>query len=98
MRGTVAFTANQVAKTGDMKIATPATLGIRGTTGVVEVPPGATPGSTGEVAVKLYADQDGRVGRIELFGAGNARLGELTRAATGFSLRAGAGGRFAAVR
>ena len=97
-RGTIAFTANQVAKTGDMKITTPAsTLGIRGTSGVVEVPPGATPGSTGEVAVKLYADQDGRVGRIELFGAGGARLGELTRAATGFSLRAGGGGRFAAV-
>jgi hypothetical protein len=98
-RGTVAFAAHQVAKTGDMKIETPtSTLGIRGTSGVVEVPDGATPGSTGEVAVKLYADEDGRVGRIELFGAGGGpRLGLLTRAATGFSLRAGAGGRFAAV-
>ena len=37
--GTAAFVASQVAKTGDMKIATPtATLGIRGTTGVVDVP------------------------------------------------------------
>jgi hypothetical protein len=98
-RGTVAFAANQVAKTGDMKIETPSSiLGIRGTSGVVEVPEGATPGTTGEVAVKLYADQDGRVGRIELFGAGGGpSLGLLTRAATGFSLRAGAGGRFAAV-
>jgi FecR protein len=98
-RGTVAFAANQVAKTGDMKIATPSSmLGIRGTTGVIEVPEGATPGSTGEVAVKLYQDEDGRVGRIELFGAGGGpRLGLLTRAATGFTLRAGAGGRFAAV-
>jgi hypothetical protein len=98
-RGTVAFAANQVAKTGDMKIATPSTvLGIRGTSGVVEVPEGATPGSTGEVAVKLYQDEDGRVGRIELFGVGGGpRLGLLTRAATGFSLRAGAAGRFAAV-
>jgi hypothetical protein len=98
-RGTVAFAAHQVAKTGDMKIETPSsTLGIRGTSGVVEVPEGATPGSTGEVAVKLYADQDGRVGRIELFGAGGGpQLGLLTRAATGFSLRGGPGGRFAAV-
>lgn len=98
-RGTVAFAAHQVAKTGDMKIETPtSTLGIRGTSGVVEVPDGATPGATGEVVVKLYADEDGRVGRIELFGAGGGpRLGLLTRAATGFSLRAGAGGRFAAV-
>lgn len=98
-RGTVAFAAHQVAKTGDMKIETPSSvLGIRGTSGVVEVPEGATTGTTGEVAVKLYADQDGRVGRIELFGAGGGeRLGLLTRAATGFSLRGGPGGRFTAV-
>ncbi len=98
-RGTVAFAAQQVAKTGDMKIETPtSTVGVRGTSGVIEVPEGATPGSTGEVAVKLYADQDGHVGRIELFGLGGGpRLGLLTRAATGFSLRAGAGGRFTAV-
>ena len=38
-KGTVAFVAAAVAKTGDMKITTPtATLGIRGTTGLVEVP------------------------------------------------------------
>lgn len=97
--GTVAFAANQVAKTGDMKIATPSTtLGIRGTSGVVEVPAGATPGTIGEVSVKLYQDEDGRVGRIELFNAGGGpRIGLLTRAATGFSLRPGVGGRFAAV-
>jgi hypothetical protein len=99
-RGTVAFAAHQVAKTGDMKIETPtSTLGIRGTSGLVEVPVGAAPGSTGEVAVKLYADEDGRVGRIELFGAGGGpRLGLLTRAATGFAVRpGGAPGRFTAV-
>src|SRR5438128_575048 len=39
VRGTVAFVAGQAAKTGDMKITMPnATLGIRGTTGVVDVP------------------------------------------------------------
>ena len=99
-RGTVAFAAHQVAKTGDMKITTPtSTLGIRGTSGVVEVPDGPTPGSTGEVAVKLYADEDGRVGRIELFGArGGPRLGLLTQAETGFAVRPGrAPGRFTAV-
>ena len=38
-KGTVAFVAAQVAKTGNMQITTPtATLGIRGTTGLVEVP------------------------------------------------------------
>jgi hypothetical protein len=98
-RGTIAFAAHQVAKTGDMKIETPSSvLGIRGTSGVVEVPEGAAPGASGEVSVKLYQDEDGRVGRIELFGRGGGpRLGLLTQAASGFALRAGLGGRFTAV-
>lgn len=99
--GTVAFVAAQIAKTGEMKINTPtSTLGIRGTTGLIEVPPGATPGTTGEVSIKLYADADGRVGRIEVFGRDGSQLGLLTRAATGFAIRPGAGGtaaRFTAV-
>ena len=46
-KGTVAFVAAEVAHTGDMKISTPtATLGIRGTTGLVEVPEGADRKST----------------------------------------------------
>jgi len=108
-RGTVAFVASQVAKTGDMKIATPtATLGIRGTSGLIEVPegvtPGAAPGGGRDVAIKLYADANGTVGRIEVFersagaaaGVLGARLGFLSQAATGFAIRPGAGGRFAA--
>jgi hypothetical protein len=44
-RGTAAFLASKVASTGDMKIATPiATMGIRGTTGVVDVPEAGTTG------------------------------------------------------
>ncbi|MGB6314325.1 MAG: FecR domain-containing protein, partial [Pseudolabrys sp.] len=44
-RGTVAFVASLVAKTGDMTITTPtSTIGIRGTTGVVDVPDSAAPG------------------------------------------------------
>src|SRR5438445_2613119 len=54
-KGTVAFVAAAVAKTGDMKIATPtATLGIRGTSGLVEVPEGAAAASKNNVNVKLY--------------------------------------------
>jgi hypothetical protein len=60
-KGTLAFVAASVAKTGDMRIATPtATLGIRGTTGLVEVPEGAT-ATSNNVAIKLYPDADGRV-------------------------------------
>lgn len=60
-KGTVAFVAATVAKTGDMKITTPtATLGIRGTTGVVDVPEGAAANRASNVNIKLYPDADGR--------------------------------------
>jgi hypothetical protein len=99
-KGTVAFVAAAVAKTGDMKITTPtATLGIRGTTGLVEVPEGAAATSPNNVAIKLYPDADGKVGRIEVNDRAGARLGALTQGASGFTIRPGMGGgaRFAAV-
>jgi hypothetical protein len=98
-KGTAAFVAASVAKTGDMKITTPtATLGIRGTTGLVEVPEGAAANNPRNVAVKLYPDADGRVGQIEVNDRAGARLGFLTQGASGFTIRPGAGGaRFAAV-
>ena len=96
-RGTVAFVASLVAKTGDMTIATPtATLGIRGTTGVVDVPD-STAASAGEAKIKLYPDANGRVGRIEVFDRQGGRLGALTQGSSAFAIRPGVGGRFAAV-
>jgi len=84
-RGTAAFLASKVASTGDMKIATPiATMGIRGTTGVVDVPEA---GTTGEPRIKLYADADGHVGRIEVFDRQGARLGILSQGSSAFALR-----------
>jgi hypothetical protein len=95
VRGTAAFVAAEVAHTGNMKIDTPtSSLGIRGTTGLVEVPEGGTAG--GQVSIKLYPDADGRVGRIEVFGRDGAQLGILSRGVTGFAVRPGAGGRFTA--
>jgi hypothetical protein len=98
-KGTAAFAAAAVAKTGDMKITTPtATLGIRGTTGLVEVPEGAAANNPRNVAIKLYPDADGKVGRIEVNDRAGARLGFLTQGASGFTIRPGAGGaRFSAV-
>ncbi|MDA9433255.1 iron dicitrate transport regulator FecR [Bradyrhizobium sp. CCBAU 51627] len=102
-KGTVAFVAAAVAKTGDMKIATPtATLGIRGTTGVVDVPENAAASSANNVNIKLYPDADGRVGHIDVNDrASGTRLGSLTQGSSGFAIRPGAGGpggmRFAAV-
>ena len=96
-KGTVAFVAAEVAHTGDMRISTPtATLGIRGTTGLVEVPEGAAANNPNNVAIKLYPDADGRVGRIEVNDHNGARLGALTQGSSGFTIRPGAGGRFSA--
>jgi hypothetical protein len=96
-KGTVAFAAAAVAKSGDMKISTPtATLGIRGTTGLVDVPEGAAATNPNNVAIKLYPDADGKVGRIDVTDRAGARLGSLTQGASGFTIGRGAGGRFAA--
>jgi len=93
--GTAAFVASLVARTGDMTITTPdAAIGIRGTTGVVEVP---AAGAAAAPTVKLYPDADGHVGQIELFDRQGNRLGTLTQGASAFSLRPGAGGRLTAV-
>jgi hypothetical protein len=74
-RGTIAFDASLVAKTGDMTITTPtSTLGIRGTTGVVDVPDNAAAGGAGEAKIKLYPDVDGRVGRTDVFSRQGERL------------------------
>ena len=92
-KGTVAFVASAVAKTGNMKITTPtATLGIRGTTGLVEV----DGSGAGAHNIKLYPDPDGHVGTIEVADRNGARLGTLTRGASGFTIRPGAGGRITA--
>ena len=91
--GTVAFVASALARTGDMKIATPtATLGIRGTTGLVEVNGAAGGGHN----IKLYPDPDGRVGHIDISDRNGVRLGSLTQASSGFTIRPGAGGRITA--
>jgi FecR protein len=96
-RGTVAFVASLVAKTGDMTISTPtATLGIRGTTGVVDVPD-TTAAGAGEAKIKLYQDADGHVGHIDVFDRQGGRLGALTQGSSAFAIRPGPGGRFAAV-
>ena len=46
--------------------------------------------------IKLYPDPDGQVGRIEVNGRDGSRLGSLTQGGSGFTVRRGAGGRFAA--
>ncbi|MGC1705161.1 MAG: hypothetical protein WA764_11970, partial [Pseudolabrys sp.] len=60
------------AKTGDMTITTPtSTLGIRGTTGVVDVPDSAAPGGAGEAKIRLYPDVGVSVGSMCSVGRAN---------------------------
>jgi len=78
-----------------MKITTPqATLGIRGTTGIVDVPQGA---GAAAPTVKLYPDNDGHVGSIDVFDRQGGRLGALTQGSSAYIFRAGPGGRIAVV-
>jgi hypothetical protein len=67
-------------------------MGIRGTTGVIEVPEGAAAANARNVAIKLYPDPDGRVGRIEVNDRAGTRLGALTLGASGFTIRPGGDG------
>jgi hypothetical protein len=84
-----------------MKINTPnATLGIRGTTGVVEVPGGggtAGAGGAAEPKIKLYADSNGHVGQIEVFNRQGGRLGTLSQSASAFTIAREPGGGVRAV-
>jgi FecR protein len=60
VQGTFAFVAGKVAHSGDMKIETPvATMGIRGTTGVVEQqPPGTVSANLGQVSYSFAVVKD----------------------------------------
>jgi hypothetical protein len=95
-KGSAAFVASLVAKTGDMHITMEtAVIGIRGTTGVIDIPEtGATP--TVAPTVKLYPDADGHVGQIEVLDFQGARIGALTQGASAFAIRSAAGGRVTA--
>jgi hypothetical protein len=96
--GTAAFVASLIAKSGDMRINTPSsTLGIRGTTGVIDVPTGGAAAGAGDSRIKLYPDSDGHVGQIEVFNRQGGRLGTLTQGASAFTIARGPGGAFRAV-
>ncbi|WP_436399205.1 Ig-like domain-containing protein [Roseobacter sp. S98] len=64
LQGSFVFIAGQVAKTGGMEVSTPSsTMGIRGTTVLVEV---TADGGVVTSSVTLTRDPDGSVGRVEL--------------------------------
>ena len=63
MQGAASFVAGQVAKTGDMKVATPASvIGIRGTAVKLDID-----ANDGKVDISVIDQQDGQVHTVDVF-------------------------------
>ena len=63
VQGAASFIAGQVAKTGDMKVATPAAvIGVRGTAVKLEID-----GNDGKVDISVIDQQDGQVHAVDVF-------------------------------
>jgi len=76
IQGGFVFIAGQVAPTGGMEIVTPtATMGIRGTTVLVDV---ETIDGVMTVEVALTRDPDGSIGRIEVFDLQGTPIADIT--------------------
>jgi len=76
IQGGFVFIAGQVARTGGMEVTTPAaTMGIRGTTVLVEI---EMQGGVATAQVTLLRDADGSVGRVELFDLARNLIATIT--------------------
>ncbi|WP_454624428.1 nidogen-like domain-containing protein [Bradyrhizobium cenepequi] len=74
VQGAASFVAGQVAKTGDMKVATPiATMGIRGTAVILDI--SATDGA---VTISVVDQQDNTVHAVQVFNTRGDLIGTVT--------------------
>ena len=74
VQGAANFVAGQVAKTGDMKVATPvATMGIRGTAVILDIS-----SIDGKVSVSVANQRDGQVHAVQVFNARGDLIGTVT--------------------
>jgi hypothetical protein len=74
VEGAASFVAGQVAKTGDMKVSTPvATLGIRGTTVLLDIS-----STDGKVSISVVDQQDGVVHSVEVKDTAGNLIGIVT--------------------
>ncbi|MDN4983836.1 Ig-like domain-containing protein [Bradyrhizobium sp. WYCCWR 13022] len=74
VQGAASFVAGQVAKTGDMRVATPtATIGIRGTAVILDVS-----ATDGKVSVSVVDQQDGQVHAVQVFNTAGVLIGTVT--------------------
>src|SRR5258707_1418511 len=80
VQGAASFVAGQVAKTGDMKVATPvAAIGIRGTAVILDIS-----STDGTVSISVIDQQDGQVHAVQVFNTAGNLIGTVT--STGSSL------------
>ena len=82
VEGAASFVAGQIAKTGDMKVATPvATLGIRGTAVILDIS-----STDGTVSVSVVDQHDGTVHALEVKDNNGNVIGTVTSNGTGLTL------------
>jgi VCBS repeat-containing protein len=83
VQGAATFVAGQVAKTGDMKVATPvATMGIRGTAVVLDIS-----AVDGTVSVSVVNQRDGQIHALQVFNARGDLIGTVTSNGSSLTLR-----------
>ncbi|WP_324135448.1 cadherin-like domain-containing protein, partial [Bradyrhizobium sp.] len=74
VQGAANFVAGQVAKTGDMKVATPvASIGIRGTAVILDIS-----STDGKVSISVVDQQDGQVHAVQVFNTRGDLIGTVT--------------------
>ena len=74
VQGAANFVAGQVAKTGDMKVATPvATMGIRGTAVILDIS-----SVDGKVSISVIDQRDGQVHAVQVFNTRGDLIGTVT--------------------
>ena len=82
VQGAANFVAGQVAKTGDMKVATPvATMGIRGTAVVLDVD-----ATDGTVSISVIDQHDGVIHAVAVFNTQGVQIGTVTSNGTTLTL------------
>jgi VCBS repeat-containing protein len=74
VQGAASFVAGQVARTGDMKVATPvATMGIRGTAVILDIS-----SVDGAVSISVVDQQDNQIHAVQVFNTRGVLIGTVT--------------------
>src|SRR6266480_2456710 len=82
VQGAASFVAGQVAKTGDMKVATPvAVIGIRGTAVILDIS-----STDGKVSISVVDQQDNQVHAVQVFNTRGDLIGTVTSTGTSLTL------------